>query len=281
MSIFTTPVGRFVSGSLTKPQTTDAEGRPLVYKTGADAGKPRANYFIGIAIPKAGEQHWSQTTWGAEIWKAGHEAFPAGQADYPTFSWKVEDGDSTTPRQSADPKKPGKRPCDGVGYPGNWILKFSSSFAPATYNRDGSAKVEAESIKPGYFIQVNGDVTGNASGQRPGVYLNHKMVALSAFGEEISYGFDATEAGFGNSALPIGAMATPVASFTPPAPAAVAPPPAPAAVAPPPAPAFLLVPPPAAPAHVMLPPANGATYEQMIAAGWTDATLVQMGMMAS
>lgn len=38
-------------------------------------------------------------------------------------------------------------------------------------------------------------------------------------------------------------------------------------------------PPPAAPARVMLAAANGATYEQMIAAGWTDETLVAHGMM--
>jgi hypothetical protein len=30
----------------------------------------------------------------------------------------------------------------------------------------------------------------------------------------------------------------------------------------------------------MLPAAGGATYEQMLAAGWTDATLRQHGMMA-
>jgi hypothetical protein len=74
----------------------------------------------------------------------------------------------------------------------------------------------------------------------------------------------------------------------PPAPPAAppAPPPAPAAPpydgymgAPPPAPAAL-PPPPPAPARVMLPAANGATYDQLVAAGWTDALLVQHGMMA-
>jgi hypothetical protein len=39
--------------------------------------------------------------------------------------------------------------------------------------------------------------------------------------------------------------------------------------------------PPPAPVHQMTPLANGATYEQMIAAGWTDALLVQHGMMLS
>lgn len=38
---------------------------------------------------------------------------------------------------------------------------------------------------------------------------------------------------------------------------------------------------PAAPQRRMLPPANGATYEQMVANGWTDALLIQHGMMAA
>jgi hypothetical protein len=50
-----------------------------------------------------------------------------------------------------------------------------------------------------------------------------------------------------------------------------------------PAPNFLappVAPVPAGPVHTMLPAANGATYEAMIAAGWSDALLVQHGMMA-
>lgn len=274
MTNFTTPVGRFVTGSITKPQTTDFDGNPLVFKTGADAGKPRNNYFIGIAIPKGAETHWNQTPWGALIWKFGHEAFPHGQADLPGFSWKIEDGDNAVPNPDAGMK----RNCDKEGWAGSWVLKFSSSFQSSTYNSNGSAKIEPDSIKPGYFIQINGDMQSNGKQSKSGIYLNHKMIALSAYGAEIVYGPDAADAGFGASPLPAGASAVPVASFAPPAAAAAAP--APAAPPPPPAPAFLQVPPPAAPAHVMLPPANGATYEQMIAAGWTDATLVQMGMMA-
>ncbi len=278
MTTLLSPVGRFVGGSLTKPQTTDAEGRPLVYKTGADAGKPRVSYFVAIAIPKGAEQHWAQTEWGAIIWKTGHEAFPAGQADHPAFAWKVEDGDSQIPN------KKGNKNSDREGYKGCWIAKWSSSFAPKTFNRDGSQAVAADAIKPGYFIQISGAVEGNGSAQQPGVYLNHNMIALSAYGEEIEFGPDASEAGFGASPLPAGASAVPLGGFTPPAapvPSAgglVAPPVA--ASAAPPAPAFLQVPPPAAPAHVMLPAAKGIAYEAYITAGWTDATLVQMGMMA-
>lgn len=58
-----------------------------------------------------------------------------------------------------------------------------------------------------------------------------------------------------------------------PTPQPMAPPQAPAPMAPPPAPA-----PQAAPVLQMTAAAQGATYEQMIAAGWTDETMVAQGM---
>jgi hypothetical protein len=88
----------------------------------------------------------------------------------------------------------------------------------------------------------------------------------------------------------MGAPAAPAPGPTPGAPAASPPAPAVGAPASPTAypgsaaPGVPAVPgapaaPPAPAAHVMLPAANGATYEQMIAAGWTDDTLRQHGMM--
>lgn len=81
---------------------------------------------------------------------------------------------------------------------------------------------------------------------------------------------------------PTGATASPSNAAPPPPPyggymaapagGAAPPPPPPGAGAPPP-------PPPAG--RVMLPAANGQTYEQMISSGWTDALLVQHGMMAA
>lgn len=72
----------------------------------------------------------------------------------------------------------------------------------------------------------------------------------------------------GSPAPPASPQYAPPATGFPTSPAAP-PPPAPIAPAAPP--------PPSGP--VMLPAANGATYEQMIAAGWTDDTLRQHGMM--
>lgn len=310
---FTTPVGRLVMGSLYTPQTTNMEGQPLTVKSGPNAGQPTVKYFFALAIPKGGEQHWSQTEWGQKILSAGQQGFPQGQWQTPTFAWKCVDGDSAVPNAK------GKANNTREGYPGNWVLSFSSQFAPKIYNKDGSAAiVEPGAVKLGYYVQVNADVDGNGSLLKPGVYLNHNMVALSGFGPEIQVGPDPAAAGFGAAPLPAGASAAPVASFTPPVgvpgaapavplgfpPAGAAPAPFPGGIAPPASPssavaaapnyAFMGAQAPAAPATVpALPPpappipagpvmtaaANGATYAQMLAAGWTDATLRQHGMM--
>jgi len=317
---FTTPVGRIVQGDLAKPQPVlDDFSNPKVTRD----GHPAIQHFFTLAIPKVpGHTHWAQTDWGRQIWEEGNRAHPTF-APHPTFSWKIEDGDSQAPN------KVGKKNSDREGFPGNWVIKFRSGFLPKTFNADGSAAVPAESFKCGYYAQVNCTVAGN-TGKSPGVYINPNMVALSGYGPEIIAGPDASEAGFGGVPLPPGASATPLGGFAPapavpgapipagtPAPAGVAPSvpfPAPAASAVPPSfplttgpgsastattspsnglpppsnPAFLGVPaappppppPPAAPPVKQLTPkAAGASYADLIKAGWTDALLVQHGMM--
>jgi hypothetical protein len=83
----TSPVGRIVMGSLYDPSTTDAEGKPLVVKTGPNAGQARVNYFFALAIPKGAEPHWAHTAWGQQIWGIGNQAFP-NAAQSPAFAWK-------------------------------------------------------------------------------------------------------------------------------------------------------------------------------------------------
>lgn len=284
----TSPVGRIVMGSLYDPSTTDAEGKPLVVKTGPNAGQPRVNYFFALAIAKGAEPHWAHTPWGQQIWNVGNQAFP-NAAQSPAFAWKIEDGDSQIPN------KKGRKPCDNEGWRGHWILKFSGGFAPKVYQQEGAGFVQAmqkDFVKPGYFVEVAFSVEGNGSQSQPGVYLNHSMVCFRAYGQEIVFGPDVASAGFGQAALPTGASMTPPLSaipmpqgqapgaYAPPAlpgaPAGYMPPPVPgmpagvpvlpgvpmaapvAAYAPPPAPipvtpnpAFVQVPPPAAP---MAPP---------------------------
>jgi hypothetical protein len=281
---FTTPVGRLVMGSTDKPQTTDADGKPLLVKNGPNQGKPTQKYFIAVAIPKnPGETHWAQTPWGKLIWEIGHAAFPNVAAS-PSFAWKVQDGDSTVPN------KKGSKPVDREGFRGHWVMMMASTFPIKCYNRDGSAAVPPESIKPGYYVQVSVMCAGNDSAQNPGVYLNPQMVALSAFGEEIVFGPDPTQAGFGQGALPPGASLTPPAGMAAGvAPTGAPPPPAaaPASAYPAPVvpnPAILAPaappPPPAAPAAPAAPTgpqmtakAGGVPYASFIAQGWNDDAL--------
>jgi hypothetical protein len=281
-----TPVGRLVQGSLYEGQTTDAENRPLVYKTGPNAGQPRVEFYFAVAIAKGSETHWSQTSWGKKIWEVGHKGFPNGQASSPTFAWKIKDGDSGIPNRA------GRKPCDIEGFPGHWVLSFSSGFAPGIYNSDGTQQMlEPNAINLGDYVQVYGSVADNESQQQPGIYLNHSMVALAGYGKRIFAGADPKAVGFGGAPLPAGASATPLAQGFNPAPPSqihanqvytspvAAPAPHTAILNPPPIPAAAPPIPPPAPVRVMLPAAQGATYEQMIQAGWNDTLLVQHGMM--
>lgn len=235
----TSPVGRIVMGSLYDPNTTDAEGKALVVKTGPNAGQPRVNYFFALAIPKGPEPHWAHTPWGQKIWTVGNQAFP-NAAQSPAFAWKIEDGDSQIPN------KKGRKPCDNEGWKGHWILKFSGGFAPKVYQQEGGGYVQImqkDFCKPGYFVEVAFAVEGNGSQSQPGVYLNHSMVCFRAYGQEIQFGPDAASAGFGASPLPAGASMTPLAG-TVPMPQATAPglPNVPGVQAPAPVPGYAPVP---------------------------------------
>lgn len=281
---FTSPVGRFVSGSLYEPNTTDYLGKPL---TARDKVTPRVEYRIGVAIPKTpGVGHWANEQWGGPIWALANTEFTNGETQRPDFSWKILDGDS------AIPNKKGRKPCDNEGYKGNWVIWFSGGFRPKIYNADGSQLItDDDAVKPGYYVQVFGNISDNKPSESPGLYINLSMVALSAYGPEISIGPDVSAAGFGQGVhLPPGASMTPPAQFTPPATGMPVPPSGPV-YTPPPAPTpvpqvqvtpnpNILMPPPAptAPAHRMTAAAQG-TYEQYISQGWTDALLIQHGFM--
>lgn len=314
----TFPPGRFVFGSVYKPNTTDFYGQPLVFKTGPNAGQPRVEYVIGVAIPKTpGMTHWGteragakpgEQGWGEKIWACGHSSWPGGQASRPDFAWKITDGDSTIPNRK------NKRPCDQEGYAGHWIVTFSGSYAPKVCNRDGSAYIlEPDAVNPGDYVQLFADVESNESDQTAGLYINHRIVALSGYGPRITFGPDAASVGFGEAPLPAGASAVPLGVTTPPvtgappvpppapsAPPVAASPPVPGVPAsappvpgapagvptPPPVPALAAPPPPAPlpapapPARVMTALAAGVPYETFIAdPRWNDALLIQHGYM--
>jgi hypothetical protein len=308
-----TPPGRMVWGDLYKADPNDYEGRPKVFKTGPDAGKPRSSYDFGIAIPKNPGEHWASTVWGAAIWQAGH-AGASNAKDLPDFSWKVTDGDSAVLPPLKPGKPQGKAPNQKIGFPGHWVLSLSSSFAPQIVdgtNGQFTPITQPDAVKAGDFIQVKGNASYNGSSGNPGVFLNHEVVCFSGYhpqGRLATGGVDATKVGFaagaaaGATTTPVGAAAVPapgslaaeasprtVAAAQAPLPPAVAAPAAapaaPTVVTPnasfaPPVPGAPVPPVPSAPpARVMLPAANGATYDAMKAAGWTDEQLVQHGMM--
>jgi hypothetical protein len=271
------PAGRMVGGNLDKtfPRTENDGKTP---KIGRD-GQPEMQCSFGFAIPKGPETHWNQTPWGKVVYDTGAAAHPALVAS-PAFSWKITDGDSTLPN------KRGKRPCDQVGYAGHWVMWFSQGWLPKRVNANGTVELPEGSILPGYYIQVFGSVAGNklVPNGTPGVYLNPIAVALAGEGDKITVDVDTTAVGFGGAPLPAGARpvqaAAPAFSGQPTPPVSPAAPPMPPGVQP--APDFLnppvgaVAPPPAGP---RMTPAATATREQYHAAGWTDAQLVQNGLM--
>lgn len=276
MQKLTFPVGRIVQGSLyvRQPVKDDDTNLPKLDKI---TGQPRTRCYFAVAIPKGTETHWNQTPWGQIVWADGMAGDNLADRKR-DFSWKVSDGDST------EYDKKNNRPCDKEGFPKSWIVRFSTEQAsPKLYSSLSGKVVEAiekDEILTGYWVEVRGSVKFNGSNKNPGLYCNPDMVCLRATDARIvsSAGESVEEAGFGAAPLPAGVTPRPAGSVMPPIPAAAAP----AVVVPPPAPGFRMPPPvpAAAPVRTMLPAAGGATYEQCIAAGWTDALLVENGMMA-
>jgi hypothetical protein len=293
------PVGRLVGGSLYRANPV-LENDGKTPKRNTD-GTPKTSFSFGVAFPKTAGQHWAATDWGQKVWAEGHAAYPNGEGQAPAFAWKVTDGDSTIPN------KRGNKPAENDGYPGNWVVWFSGSYAPKLCDAKGSPESQvaymdgAERIKPGHYVQVFGTCKGNNPSPSPGVYQNYVMVAHSGFGAEIATGtsVDASKVGFGGalpagaSAVPLGAVALPGQSGAPAIPAGApvapaAPMAAPAVSSIVPNAAFLNAPPvaaampaPAAAARQMTAKATGFTRDQMVAGGWTDAALIEQGYMTA
>lgn len=309
------PVGRIVQGSLYTPQEKDLQGNPLTIKTGPNKGQPTKKWFFAVSYAKT-QAHWGSEEWGKAIWAYGFQQWPSiidrATGLLPaTFAWKIEDGDS------AIPNKNGRKNCDREGFPGHWVVSFSSSFAPKVFTSTGDPILEPNAVKVGYFVVVRGSIQSNENTTNPGIYMNHGMVGFVGYGPEIHQGpnpKDVFKGGYalpaGASAVPVGTAALPAAAPTPggalpppppgnvPPPSAPAPAPAPTAVQPnpgfiappvpgavpapggaPPPPATAAVPPPPASGPQMTAAANGVTYAQFIAGGWTDAQLRAKGYM--
>lgn len=277
---FTSPAGRLVQGDAYRPNDKDSNGAPLTDKNGA----PRVEYHIAIAIQKDSAE-WP--AFKALLDAESAAAWPQGQWKSPSFSSKIEDGDSTIPN------KKGIVPNTRPGFPGCWVVHFTNGFAPSVWSRSKMLPPERQGPEPEAFIQlyqdsglpkkgnvvrVSGDTKGNSNQQSPGMYMNFNMLEFLGYhpdGEIVSANQPSPSEAFG--AAPVGAPVPTVA-----APAASAPAPAPTASpseapAPEPYTGYAEVP---APGPVMTPKANGVTYEAFIAKGWTDEQLKAQGYMA-
>lgn len=297
----TTPTGRIVQGSIHNGSTTNLKGETLYYKTGANKGQPRTEWFFALAIEKHNPE---LPAFLAALAAVAVQAFPqlfpqgaAGQCLHPRFSWKYKDGDGVDDN--------GKQNSTKEGWKGCYVFTFKGSQPPQAYH-NGVPK-DPKTIRCGDFVRVLCSTEGNGGGgtaadAKPGIYLNHIGVEFQGYGPEIIGGpdvreqFAKTQAGYrpaGMSDVPLGAApaaagalpahSVPPAYGAPPAyaPPVVAAPPAytppvaaPPAYTPPPAPAAAPV------ARQMTPKAAGATYEAFMAmGGWTDELLIREGYM--
>ena len=198
-----TPVGRFVQGDAFAGSDKDHQGRPKTDK----AGNPKMQWFVGLAIAKT-DPGWA-ALWQT-ITEVAQRDFPAGEYGAPNFAWKVVDGDAQV--------NAGKE-----GFPGHFILRCTSGFAPTVHDNTPQALVltDPNTVKRGYYVRLSLSIRGNGepANGKPGLYLNLGMVQFCGYGPEIRGGPDPVAVFAAPAALPPGASATPVATGPAPAPA--------------------------------------------------------------
>lgn len=281
---FKTPPGRIVQGSLYEPQTTDIKGVRLKFKSGPKAGEDRDSYYFAIAISKGKEEHWSETTWGSIIWGYVHAHY-ANKVPR-DFTWKVDDGDNEEPNSKEI------RNCDREGFPGNWILRLANNNPPQIWNRELTAQIiEKNAINPGDWIEVFASMDINDEpGNKQSIFLNHRIIRFNSYGPRIQFARDPKSVGFDGEVM--GSVTPLSADASESAPRATVnkttPPPAKPGVkvephtkildtAPKP-PSKVAPKPPVRPVNKMTDAAE-YTYEEYLASGWTDADLIEQGLM--
>ncbi len=201
---FLTPVGRFVDGNFIDGSTKDYHGQPIIIKSGNNQGQPGVRFWAAIAFEKDNAEFLELYN---NIKKVGELGFPQlfQNGNAPAgFSWKIGDGDSTIPN------KKGTILCQKEGYPGNWILNFSTSFAVKIFDHAGDEVIENKGyIKLGDFVRISGSVTANNNSNNPGVYLNMSLAQHVAYGPRIIVS-KAKEFDKAPQNLPKGASLTPL-----------------------------------------------------------------------
>lgn len=209
---FKMPVGRIVAGNPVVPQekinyTTKEK---VLNKDGTVA----VEYRCSIAYPK---EVFMKEVLPALVREAS-TVFPSAGTIHPDnysqskFAFKVINGDSPEcPKGSQVPYNARE------GYPGNYIVKISTSaFAPGVYKFENGAyrKLDRTEIKTGDYVVANIDLSAHTMNDG-GLYWNPNGFELVGYGQEIKgSGASNPDAMFGRQTytLPAGASATPISS---------------------------------------------------------------------
>ncbi len=186
----TQAVGRFVSGSLTEPRTTDVDNRPIP--------EEKQQYSFGFAIAKNDpwfEQFKTQIyQYAASVW-----AHDAQKLQKLNNWWTTLDGLSM---KISDGDKPNRQGKVNQNTAGHYVIWFSSKFAFKTCVGEQYAEIPPEDIKRGYYIRVAGNFVDNGQAvDRAGIYMNGEHIQLIAEGDVIEGGVDAATA-FAGSGVP-------------------------------------------------------------------------------
>ena len=181
---FTTPVGRFVSGSLTEKRTKDNQGNPIApekqrFEFGLAVRKddPQIGAFIGQIAQNAKAQYAA---------KAPHivPRIDAWFQSMSGFAMKISDGDA--------PNLQGRRNENTAGC---FVLWFSTSLDIIAARVPDNAQIPLSQIKRGFYVDVYGSTSINEKvDHTAGLYLNPQIVRLVAEGDEIVSQIDPAQA---------------------------------------------------------------------------------------
>lgn len=252
---FLTPVGRLVQGDCFEGQTKDNNGKP--YLDGQ--GNPTTKWFVAVAFAKSDPAFAALKQQMDQLARTEFpHLFPnGGPCINPNFSMKIVDGDGIDNNGRPNNSK--------EGFAGHWILRMGSSYPPKCYQAGKyqpheQLKVEGgiNPIPRGHYVRVAGNMLGNGGGNgKPGLYVNCSMVEWVRIGDVIVSGPDAATVFGGQSAPAANSNAAP--------------------------------PPPATQTAVQqhqtilqgpqLTAKATSSYAQYIASGWTDAQLIEHGIM--
>lgn len=309
---FISPVGRMVQGSLSLEGKEDmTTKKPKV----DEDGNPIKECFIALAIRK--DDPGLGPFW-ASLQAAARAEFPHlfdanGNCTHPKFAWKVQDGDGVDTNGQSVADKEGFAGCYVFKFATRYMPKcYHEGRFDATQMLTDPASI----IKRGYYIRIAGRFSGNGVGPQdrqnvPGMFLSPDLVSLVGYGPEIVGGPDAAKT-FGATpapALPPGASAIPTAGGAPAgipalpgaavagipalpgaggAPAGIPSLPGAAAAVPslpslavpnvPGVPVVPAVPAAQGPQWTMTALAQGASFEALVAKGWTPELIQQHGL---